>query len=114
MGSWVSYGLGSMNENLPTFIVLPDGHGFAPTGRRTGAPVLPASHQGTMIVPAAPTRSDLFPPRLRLTLRGERGGDVEAAARMNRDHMAQREEIRGWTRASPLTDGTKLQLGARC
>ena len=32
MGSWVSYGLGSMNENLPTFIVLPDSRGFAPNG----------------------------------------------------------------------------------
>ncbi|MFN5101424.1 MAG: DUF1501 domain-containing protein, partial [Planctomycetota bacterium] len=24
MGSWVSYGLGSMNDNLPTFVVFPD------------------------------------------------------------------------------------------
>ena len=28
-GSWVSYGLGSMNDNLPTFVVLPDHRGFA-------------------------------------------------------------------------------------
>ena len=29
MGCWVSYGLGQLNENLPTFVVLPDHRGFA-------------------------------------------------------------------------------------
>ena len=32
MGSWVSYALGSINENLPTFVVLPDHRGFASNG----------------------------------------------------------------------------------
>src|SRR5436305_9734364 len=32
MGAWVSYGLGSLNENLPAFVVLPDPRGFAPNG----------------------------------------------------------------------------------
>ena len=32
MGSWISYGLGSMNDDLPTFVVLPDPRGFAPNG----------------------------------------------------------------------------------
>ena len=32
MGSWVSYGLGSMNENLPTFVVLPDPRGLLLVG----------------------------------------------------------------------------------
>ena len=32
MGAWISYGLGSLNENLPTFVVLPDSRGFAPNG----------------------------------------------------------------------------------
>lgn len=32
MGAWVSYGLGNMNDNLPTFVVLPDMRGFAPNG----------------------------------------------------------------------------------
>src|SRR6185437_15289602 len=30
VGAWVSYGLGSLSENLPTFVVLPDPRGFAP------------------------------------------------------------------------------------
>jgi len=32
MGAWISYGLGSMTDNLPTFVVLPDPRGFAPNG----------------------------------------------------------------------------------
>ena len=37
MGAWVGYGLGSMNDNLPTFVVLPDARGFPPNGPATGA-----------------------------------------------------------------------------
>ncbi|MEM7395970.1 MAG: DUF1501 domain-containing protein, partial [Verrucomicrobiota bacterium] len=52
MGSWISYGLGSMNENLPTFVVLPDQRGFASNGPKNwGAAFLPAEHQGTTIFP---------------------------------------------------------------
>ncbi|MFO0941699.1 MAG: DUF1501 domain-containing protein [Pirellulales bacterium] len=36
MGCWVSYGLGSDSENLPTFVVLPDHRGFASMGLRIG------------------------------------------------------------------------------
>ncbi|MBX3452883.1 MAG: DUF1501 domain-containing protein, partial [Planctomycetaceae bacterium] len=32
VGSWVSYGLGSENENLPSFVVLPDNRGLPPCG----------------------------------------------------------------------------------
>jgi len=32
IGAWVSYGLGSMNDNLPTFVVLPDHRGYASNG----------------------------------------------------------------------------------
>ncbi len=47
VGSWVAYGLGSENENLPAFVVLPD-----PAGGLKGGPpawgngFLPASYQG--------------------------------------------------------------------
>ena len=52
MGCWVSYGLGSMNENLPTFVVLPDHRGFASNGTKNwDAAFLPAQHQGTVIYP---------------------------------------------------------------
>ena len=42
MGSWISYGLGTENKNLPAFMVLaPDGGGFTTAG------FLPAEYQGT-------------------------------------------------------------------
>jgi len=44
IGSWVSYGLGSENENLPTFVALGGAGGSA---ARSG--FLPAAHQGTPI-----------------------------------------------------------------
>src|SRR5579863_4648975 len=54
MGAWLSYGLGSLNANLPTFVVLPDSRGFAPNGPGNwAAGFLPAAHQGTLIKPGA-------------------------------------------------------------
>lgn len=52
MGSWVSYALGSINENLPTFVVLPDHRGYASNGPKNwGSAFLPASSQGTAVFP---------------------------------------------------------------
>lgn len=64
MGAWISYGLGSLTDELPTFVVLPDPRGFAPNGPKNwGSAFLPAEHQGTMIRPhAANPIDDLFPP----------------------------------------------------
>ncbi len=65
MGAWISYGLGSMNHDLPTFVVLPDHRGFAPNGAGNWtAGFLPAAHQGTMIrASSANPIDDLFPPK---------------------------------------------------
>ncbi|MEM1295071.1 MAG: DUF1501 domain-containing protein [Verrucomicrobiota bacterium] len=63
-GSWVSYGLGSENENLPSFVVLPDHRGFASNGVKNWSSMfLPAQHQGTVIRPGEKRPiNDLFPP----------------------------------------------------
>lgn len=50
MGSWISYGLGTENQNLPSFLVLAPKLPYA-GGQIWGADFLPASHQGTRIVP---------------------------------------------------------------
>ncbi len=65
MGAWISYGLGSMNQNLPTFVILPDARGFAPNGAGNWtAGFLPAANQGTMIRASSPNPIyDLFPPK---------------------------------------------------
>lgn len=64
MGAWISYGLGSLNDNLPVFVVIPDSRGFAPNGPANwSAAFLPAQHQGTMIQPSSANPiADLFPP----------------------------------------------------
>jgi hypothetical protein len=50
LGSWVSYGLGTENQDLPAFIVLPDpGGGIKGGPPAFGAGFLPASHQGTLM-----------------------------------------------------------------
>ena len=49
LGSWVSYGLGTENQDLPAFVVLPDpGGGIKGGPPAYGAGFLPASHQGTV------------------------------------------------------------------
>src|SRR4051812_33485157 len=93
MGAWISYGLGSLNDNLPAFVVLPDPRGFAPNGPANwSAGFLPAAHQGTMVrandkVPIA----DLFPPeQAGVTKEGDADG-LALLKKMNRDHAAVRE-----------------------
>lgn len=47
VGSWVSYGLGSENEDLPAYVVLPDpGGGLKGGPPAWGSGYLPASYQG--------------------------------------------------------------------
>jgi len=48
VGSWLSYGLGSLNDELPTFVVLPDPRGLPNGGSSNWSQgFLPAQHQGT-------------------------------------------------------------------
>jgi hypothetical protein len=49
LGSWMSYGLGSENENLPAYVVLSFGH--VPVGglEAFGAGFLPAAHDATIL-----------------------------------------------------------------
>jgi len=47
MGSWLSYGLGSENEDLPTFVAMTSGEGGQPLyDRLWGSGFLPSKHQG--------------------------------------------------------------------
>jgi hypothetical protein len=117
MGAWVSYALGRMSEDLPTFVVLPDARGFAPNGPANwGAGFLPAAHQGTMIRPSARTPiADLFPPesaRALATPANERD-TLALLERMNRDHAVQRPgDSRLDARIAAYELAAKLQLSA--
>lgn len=50
LGSWVSYGLGTENENLPAFVVMQDGSSQVVNGPRNwGSGFMPAVYQGTRL-----------------------------------------------------------------
>jgi len=50
LGSWVSFGLGSLSDNLPTFIVLPDRRGLPYNAKGNFSPgFLPSRYQATLL-----------------------------------------------------------------
>jgi len=57
-GSWVSYGLGSLNDNLPTYVAIQDVRGEPPNGKANwGNGFLPAQHQAVAIAAQQPLRN---------------------------------------------------------
>lgn len=92
MGGWISYALGSMNDDLPTFVVLPDARGFAPCGPQNWqAGFLPASRQGTLIRPSAASPiADLFANRDFVTPESD-AATRELLQRLNNRHRESRE-----------------------
>ena len=83
MGSWISYGLGSENDNLPTFVVLPDHRGLASGGvKNWDAACLPAEHSGTVVYPSRQTPiEDLAACEPGLRYRRQRIGHTAATGR---------------------------------
>jgi hypothetical protein len=90
MGAWLSYGLGSENDELPAFIVLLSrGSAARPAdplhARLWGAEFLPSQHQGTQF------RSDsepvLFLSNPEGISRSARRRTLDTLARLNRQHL---------------------------
>ena len=88
MGSWLTYGLGSENQNLPGFVVI------SPAQPAQGAPLwsssfLPAAYQGTLV-------SDLKNPILNLAnpmfTRDRQRRQLDTLKRINELHRVKREE----------------------
>lgn len=91
MGSWISYGLGTENKNLPSFITINPTLGHGGVGNWSSA-FLPAVHQGTPLGGGVPVeqatinylrhpKGDAGLQRAQLDLLGE----------MNRSHFAARQ-----------------------
>ncbi len=115
-GCWVSYGLGSINENLPSFVVLPDHRGFGSNGvKNWDAAFLPAQHAGTIIYPGRPDPiADLFPHRSGsyITPSGERASQA-LMNNLNREHATLRADdprLEGRIRSYELA--ARMQLAA--
>jgi hypothetical protein len=115
MGAWVTYGLGSANDNLPAFVVLPDSRGFAPNGPANwGAGFLPASCQGTMVRAGlkSPIR-DLFPPDSTFVTSESEVEGRSVLAELNRAHQAERAgDSRLEARIASYELAARLQLSA--
>lgn len=116
MGAWISYGLGTLTDDLPSFVVLPDSRGFAPNGPSNhSAGFLPAQHQGTMIRAGRENPiHDLFPPSTAdfISPESEAAG-LELLESLNRRHMVGREgDTRLEARIQSYEMAARLQVTA--
>jgi|UniRef100_UPI003784BFE3 hypothetical protein len=94
MGAWVTYGLGSECDNLPSFVVLPDPRGLPPGGPiNWGAGFLPAVHQATTLDATNTEQpiADLFPPK-DFTTRQQDQQTLGFLQKLNAKHRATRAE----------------------
>jgi hypothetical protein len=62
MGSWVTYGLGSANQNLPSFVVLTDAAEVLGGAKNWSSGFLPATYEGTQFRREGAPILDLAPP----------------------------------------------------
>ena len=88
MGSWLLYGLGSENQDLPGFVVI------SPAQPAQGAPLwsssfLPASYQGTLVSDLNNPIANLKNPRLSSAQQREQ---LDVLKQLNTIHEQQREE----------------------
>ena len=64
LGSWVNYGLGTVNENLPGFVVMLDPTGGPISGAKNwSSGYMPATYQATILRSSGTPILDLQPPR---------------------------------------------------
>jgi hypothetical protein len=89
LGSWLAYGLGTENQNMPAFVVLPDPAGWVKGGAPAwGNGFLPAAYQGTVIRGGASPILHLQTPK-GISCRQQRR-TLEFVNRLNREHLRQR------------------------
>ena len=89
LGSWLSYGLGTENRDMPAYVVLPD-PGGAPKGGPPawGSGFLPAAHQGTLMRAGKEPIINLQPqPSFSKT---EQRAALDLIRKLNRRHLDER------------------------
>ncbi|TWT80197.1 hypothetical protein CA13_16100 [Planctomycetes bacterium CA13] len=90
IGAWVTYGLGTMNQDLPGFLVLPDVSYPQGGAANWSNGYLPAFYQGTPLRPKGSPILDLKPPTGVTPIRQRMNLDL--LAEMNRRHAQQHPE----------------------
>lgn len=116
MGAWISYGLGSLSDNLPTFVVLPDAKGLPYNQRGPfSAGFLPSVHQGTVIDAGASNPvPDLFASdRFAFASSNADREGLSLLNQINATHVAQRpDDSRLDARIRSYELAAKMQLSA--
>ncbi len=85
VGSWVTYGLGTENENLPAFVVIYDHRGGPNAGTANwSSGFLPAAYQGTVFRATGDPILDLRPPA-HISI-AEQRARLDHLARLNQEH----------------------------
>ena len=90
LGSWVTYGLGSPNQNLPGFVVLPRNSYPQGGGSNWSNGFLPADFQGTPLRPQGSPILDLSPPEG--VTRQRQRANLDLLAKLNAKHQETRAE----------------------
>jgi hypothetical protein len=86
LGGWLTYGLGSENDNLPGYVMLFEVGGLGGSANWSTA-FLPAAFQGTRFRHEGPALANLEPPA---GLGAVQRSTLDLAQRFNRSHLARR------------------------
>jgi hypothetical protein len=86
LGAWVSYGLGSPNRNLPSFVAIAPRTPYAGT-QLWSADFLPGCHQGTLVIPGRDPMPNVRP----RVAPAEQERELAALAELNMAHLARRD-----------------------
>ena len=90
-GSWLAYGLGSENESMPSFVVLPDpGGGLKGGPPAWGSGYLPARYQGTTMRPGDTPLLNLQP-QPTISPQQQRN-TLDLVRALNEQHQSSRQE----------------------
>ena len=116
MGSWVSYALGHLASNLPTFVVLPDPKGLPYNQKGCfSSGFLPALHQGTVIQASGKRMiPDLFPQEsFKFATKESDSEGLKLLEKLNQEHAATHPgDSRLDARIASYELAAKMQLSA--
>jgi len=91
MGSWVTYGLGTENQNLPGFVVLcPNGYPITETQNWRSA-FLPGIYQGTYVNPAQKAEEAIIPNLNPARSNARQSKQLQLLQKLNRAHQNTRD-----------------------
>jgi hypothetical protein len=112
LGSWISYALGSENQNLPAYVVLRDPAGYNTSGTLTwSSGWLPALYRGTEFSSTGTPVLNLQPARVQPD--GVQRDNLDFLARLNRMHQSRYpRESELETRIQNYELAARMQLAA--